>query len=168
MTLKFKDWSLEFRAYDEGVAYRIVTDLPDSLTVLDETVEFRTGCHRPGGAVLGIKNTREYAYESSFEAEYSFLDASQLDTLESLDPSVPLGMHSYLPALIREGESGNILLMETDVLDYPGIFLRHSQAGFHASFAPLMSDFKYSKRWNRRRLGSKDYIAKIPGSFSLP
>lgn len=168
MTLKFKGWSLECRAYDEGVAYRIVTDFPDSLTVLDETVEFLFGGHRPEGAVLAIKKTHDFAYETSFEAEYTFLNASQLDTLGSLDPSVPQGRHSYLPALIREGESGNVLLMETDVLDYPGIFLRHSQAGFHASFPPLMADFKYSKRWNKRRLDSKDFIARIPGRFSLP
>lgn len=168
MTLKFKGWSLECRAYDEGVAYRIVTDLADSLKVIDETVEFRTSGHRPEGAVIGIKKTHDYAYETSFEAEYTFLDASQLDTLGSLDPSVPKARHSYLPVLIREGGQGNVLLMETDVLDYPGIFLRHSSEGFYGSFAPLMTDYKYSKRYNRRRLASADHIATIPGRFALP
>lgn len=168
LVLKFKGWRLECRAYDQGIAYRIVTELKKGGKIVGETVEFNTSGHKPQAAVIPIKETFGYPYETSFETEYSFLNGEQIDEICDLDPSISKGKHSYLPFLLREGEQGNVLLMETDVLDYPGIFVRHSTEGFYASFAPLMDDFEYSKRFNKHRLSSKDYVAEVPGKFSFP
>ena len=42
LTLKLRgNYSLEFRAYDDGVAYRFASSLKDSLTIMDELVEYR-------------------------------------------------------------------------------------------------------------------------------
>lgn len=41
MILSFAgNWSLEFRAYDNGAAYRFITASKNDLTILDETAEF--------------------------------------------------------------------------------------------------------------------------------
>lgn len=168
LILKFKGWHLECRAYDQGVAYRVVTDFREGGRIVGETVEFRTSCHKPEEVVIPIKETFRYPYETSFETEYSFLRGKQIDEMCNLDPSIPKGKHSYLPFLLREGAQGNVLLMETDVLDYSGIFVMHGAEGFYASFAPLMADFRYSHRYNKHRLASKYYIAEIPGKFSFP
>jgi len=167
LTLRLKDYSMEFRAYDEGVAYRFVSAAKDSLTIKDETVQFNVS-RTPSRVVIDIKKSNDYAYESSFEAEYTDLNPEQFAALGDFDPTVPKGTHSFLPLFIQEGELGDVILMESDLLDYPGIFLRHSSEGFYATFPKRTKEFEWSKRYNKHRTAFEENIAVVPGKFNFP
>ena len=68
-------FDLELRAYDEGVAYRFVTHLIDSISVLNEYVQFHTGRALSSVIPYQYGKQREDIYECSFENEYEYYGA---------------------------------------------------------------------------------------------
>ena len=161
LTLQMKGgYAVELRAYDEGVAYRFVTSLKDSLTVRNEIVEFHTSGiadsyipYQHGGFRSSDK------YECSFESEYTVVKAGE---------SVPNTCYAFLPILTRTAEKGSLLLMEADILDYPGMYVQTEAGCWSAVFPPIPSGFKYSGRYNQRRFGYGDIIARTVGTRSFP
>ncbi|MEP7001427.1 MAG: glycoside hydrolase family 97 N-terminal domain-containing protein, partial [bacterium] len=55
LRLSFDGYSLELRAYDEGIAYRWLLDMPDSVTVMSEEASFAVAGEAEGR--LGIDTT---------------------------------------------------------------------------------------------------------------
>jgi len=158
LTLKTRcGYSLELRAYDDAFAYRFVTSMKDSIEVKTETIEFKTGDY--DRIVLLYPSPKDYKYECSFEAPYTFIDKG-----DEIDPSKV----SCLPALVDKGSKGKFLLTESDLLDYPGQFLTLSDEGFSSFLPPIPTAFKYSKRYNQRRTAFADIVAKLPGNTLCP
>jgi len=107
LSLRFRgDYSMEFRVYDDGVAYRFVTAMKNEVTVEGEKFAFSM----PAG-------TRAlWPLEKGFMShnECTFIPASA-DTLG--------GEHlASLPALFM-ADGVNILLAEADIRDYPGMWI---------------------------------------------
>ena len=159
LTLQMKGgYAIELRAYDEGVAYRFVTSMKDSLTVRNEVVEFRTGGAMD--AFIPYQNGRRSdIYESSFENTYTFVKAGD---------TAPTDCYAFLPILTRTAEKGSLLLMEADILDYPGMYVQTDDECWSAVFPTIPSGFKYSGRYNQRRFGYTDVIARTKGTRSFP
>ena len=161
LTLQMKGgYAVELRAYDEGVAYRFVTSLKDSLTVRNEIVEFHTSGiadsyipYQHGGFRSNDK------YECSFESEYTVVKAGE---------AVRDNCYAFLPILTRTAEKGNLLLMEADILDYPGMYVQTEADCWSAVFPPIPNAFKYSWRYNQRRSDYSDIIARTSGTRSFP
>lgn len=159
LTLQMKGgYAVELRAYDEGVAYRFVTSLKDSLNVRNEIVEFHTG-----GAMDAFipyqAGRRSDIYESSFENTYTFVKAGE---------TAPTECFAFLPILTRTAEKGSLLLMEADILDYPGMYVETNADCWSAVFPPIPASFKYSWRYNQRRSDYGDIIARTTGTRSFP
>lgn len=160
LTLSLKGgYEIELRAYDEGVAYRFVTHLKDSLSVLDEFAEFRPGPDTDAFIPYHYGNVREDIYESSFENQYEFVPAGKSPRTDRF---------AFLPILAKAGEKGSLLLMESDITDYPGMFVSTESDCWKAVFPPIPTAFKYSRRYNIHRSGYGDVIARTAGTRTFP
>lgn len=160
LTLQMKGgYAVELRAYDEGVAYRFLTSMKDSITVRNEIVEFHTLGAMDAFIPYQYGGKRSDMYECSFENEYTFVEAGK---------SAPTDCFAFLPILTRTADKGNLLLMEADVLDYPGMYVQTDDECWSAVFPPIPSGFKYSHRYNQRRYGYGDIIARTAGTRSFP
>ena len=107
-----KEFDLVFRAADDGVAYRFVTK--KGVTVKEEKAEFRfPDDHRSWVPYANENGTIEQQMHNSFENHYADVP------LSGWDPS----RIAFLPGAV-EGKGGvKICITETDLFNYPGMFL---------------------------------------------
>ena len=161
LTLQMRgDWALEFRAYDDGVAYRFRTSLGGEVAVAEEIVEWKVNEDTP--IVIPYCRPRNDKYESSFESQYTFEPISKMSTHTEL---------AFLPVLVDVGEKGKLLLMEADVEDYPGLFVTAPESGLgvKAFCAPLPTEFRLNKDGAKRPKGyHTDLIANTSGTRTYP
>ena len=144
--------TLTFRAYNDGVAYRFETVMKDSLIIKNEVSELQF----PAGSKAW------YPLENSFMShnENTF-------TYSSLDTIVSKHLAS-LPVLFRIGET-NVLLTESAIEDYPGMWLRGAGAGkLTGTWPPYPDEEKLNRDRNLRVTKAKDYIAKTSGTRTFP
>ena len=114
LSISFRQpFKVEFRVYDDGVAYRILTLYKDSLYIKNEVAEFSF----PGKPSLYFPMVRKRAdadiFHTSFEEEYP---------LRRLD-SLSVGTIGYSPILVIPESDPKIGITESDLEDYPGMFL---------------------------------------------
>jgi len=154
LILKMKGaWALEMRAYDDGVAYRIVTEGKNSRKIENETVEFNF-TDTFDMVVPYAKTQKNDKYRTSFESLY--------DCVKAGDTSIAKGRLAFMPIYVDLGDNGRLLLMESDLWNYPGMFLRTTGKGFEAEFPPYpnniyVQDGKYL-----------DYLAEVEGTRTFP
>lgn len=143
---------VEFRAYDDGIAYRFETQMKDELTVRNETVNFD----------FPRKTTCWYPFESSFfshnERTYIYSSADTIDK-ESM---------ASLPVLFSP-EGVNVLITESDIDDYPGMWLISQGSGKISGIWPRYPDNEELKTDRDLVVKStKNYIAKTEGKRTFP
>lgn len=153
------NYTLQVRAYNDGIAYRFVTSFPETIEVVDETVQFNfTDAFE---SIIPWKlDVSADPYESSFENQYAFQKIGEYG--ENKDRL------AFLPIVVRSEKWGNILLTESDVEDYPGMFVKLSDKGFKAVFPPIPTKYKTSGRGVERPVSYSNIIAKTSGSRSFP
>lgn len=155
LTLKMKGgWSLEARAYDDGVAYRFVTAFGSGVRVKGETACFRLA--EPYRMLVPYVWRRDDGdrYRSSFENLYA--------EVRSGDVSAAEGRLAFCPVYVDLGNNGRLLLTEADLWDYPGMFLRTTEEGFDAEFPPYPDNTQVQ---NGKYL---DYLTDADGSRTYP
>lgn len=110
LTLDFlNDYSVVFRVYNEGVAYRFVSRIEGAVKVLSETAEFNfTGVPK-----VIFPETDNF---TSWELSYVTYDAlSQIKD----------GKKAITPSLFSYPQTGvKIVIAESDLLDYPGMYVQ--------------------------------------------
>jgi alpha-glucosidase len=152
---------VEFRVYDDGVAYRIHTAFKDSIKVMHEVATFSF----PGSPFAYFPRVQHRPdadiFHTSFEEEYP---RQLLDT-------IPVGVVGYSPVLVVDGENPRIAITESDLEDYPGMFLGGTGSsylkGIFAAY-PLeekATESHYSQMIVTRRA---PFIAKTSGTRSFP
>lgn len=114
LTLRFKDFDLELRAYDEGAAYRFVSRGKADFTVVDEQAEF--SFPENGQITLSYVSQHTDRLENqlfnSFESAY---DVSPLSDMKA-------DRLAFLPVHLNvAGYSVN--LSESGLTHYPGMFI---------------------------------------------
>jgi alpha-glucosidase len=153
LTISFNSgFSLQFRAYDDGVAYRFETSFKDDITVKNEVSElvFPSGSHS------------WYPLESGFMShnERTFIYSS-LDTIANKHLA-------SLPTLFQVN-GVDILVTESDIEDYPGMWLIGSGSG---KISGIWSKYPDTEKLTRDRdlfvTSTKDYIAKTKGTRTFP
>ena len=130
MTLGFREFSLVFRAYDEGVAYRFVAGKKAPFKVASEQAGFRF----PGDpkAFIPYTRKRKNAYDSeffsSFESQYVHQKLSGWEK----------GRMAFLPVTVEGPDGLKVCLTESDLLNYPGMYLSNADkdSALEALFAP--------------------------------
>ncbi len=154
------NFSVEFRAYNDGVAYRIITRFANDITVENEQAVFNFIKGSNIIAPLVEKRDGVDIYHTSFESVYKH---TTLDSLTTNDLA-------FSPVLVDEGDI-KIGVTESDLLDYPGMFLRGTNKfSLTGEFAPYpakerTTDEEYPETIVTERAG---YIAKTTGNRTLP
>lgn len=164
LTLKMNgDYSVQFRAYNNGVAYRFVTSRPGEMTVNSETAEFNL----PDGtnAYWPVYEMRPN-YMSSQESLFS---AMPLDSVNS-------NMTGYLPIYMQTPAGTRVVVTEAGVYDYSNLFLEGTSSDELKGVFPKLIKEKRMKSpeegWGSDRteivLDLYPYIAKTKGDRDLP
>ena len=145
-------FAVNFRVYDDGIAYRFETALKDDLIIKKEISEITF----PSGS------RSWYPLEESFmshnERQYIY---SSVDTLKEKHLA-------SLPALFTVDDI-NVLLTEADIQDYPGMWLKGNGAGGLKGVFPQYPETERLK--GDRNLfitKTKDYIAQTKGTRTYP
>lgn len=152
---------LQFRAYNDGVAYRFVTYFRGKVTVDNENAFFN---FQPAAIAIYPQVTKRSdadIFHTSFEENYV---TAKLDTTDA-------GMFAFTPVLIQQEGLPKILITESDVDDYPGMFLtKETGPGIQARFAPYPLEEVVTGTEFRQKLVTKRaaYIASTRGTRSYP
>ncbi len=159
LNIRFKDnYSLEIRAYNEGLAYRFITSRKDSLIVLNEPISFEFPENY--NAWLGYSRGEENKLSSSFQSEYDFTKI----------PDVKKEEFAFLPIMIDLENGNKLCITEVNIESYPGMFVQaKAEKSLAAKFAPYPALEEYGKV--RRQLKVKkydDFIVKISGQKTFP
>lgn len=155
LRLRFREgFALELRAYDDGVAYRFVTEGKGEAEVLGEVFDLNF----PNGYKVHMQPCRSFI--TSYEDPYIHMNVWDWK---------PDDRMATLPALFEAPEGTKILVSESGVLDYPHIFLRGRSAdGVSAVFpkAPLKQEDSGDR--SMKILLEADYIAKTQAGREFP
>ena len=152
LELESDDHKIEFRAYDNGVAYRFVSTSDNRSPVRDEKSVFSFSGNWPSYTLMTDN------MENWFEFNYTY---SPLEDLSS-------DKFSILPVMVEAGDS-YILLSETDLSGYAGMFLKPSGKGFESLFAKYPEKEEIFEGGNRLSAVSRqDYITPVTGERNFP
>jgi len=147
-------FSLLVRAYDEGIAWRWVTSFSSTITINSEEVgvALKPDC----GALLSVTPKL-----TSWELPYTSYPSVR---------QVPDSNNVIVPALFTD-RGLRVVVAESDVRDYPGMFLKKDGDGFHGFWAaypkketPYGGDWGMSTKVDER----EDFIARTAGSRVFP
>lgn len=165
LTLDFKGgYSLVFRAYEDGVAYRFISDLKKPFMVESEQAVFNLpnnpkvfAATPKGRKIDGVENQ----YHSSFQNTYRHVELSKWDKSRL----------AFLPVLSESENGKKVCITEADLLNYPGMFLKVSSdnKGFYGEFAAYPKDISVEVRGLKGMVKTREpYIAKVEGRTVFP
>ncbi|HEX7315942.1 MAG TPA: glycoside hydrolase family 97 protein [Pyrinomonadaceae bacterium] len=147
------NYAVVFRVYDEGVAYRFETALPQAeVKVNKEEAAFNFADN----------------YTVFYPQEESLFSHNERLYLPKPLKEIPPAAFATLPAVVDAG-GVKVAVAESDVEDYPGLWLRGtSGAGLGAMFPPypLKEELKGDRDF--RVTQAADYIAVTKGTRTYP
>ena len=154
--IKFANhFGLHIRAYDEGVAYRWYTTRKGETTITDETADF---CFpEDSKAWLAYSTNDQNPYAMAFQNYY---DETMLTKAQD--------KFAFLPATVQSGHV-KATILESDLLNYPGMFVKADGTRLKASFAKYPKKMAYYK-WRGMSYvdETEDFIAKTSGARTYP
>jgi alpha-glucosidase len=153
LSINFKSgFALHFRAYNDGVAYRFETLMKDDLIIKNEIFELQFA----SGSIAWYPLEESFMSHNERNYIYSSLDTIQDKHLASL------------PALFQV-KGVNVLITESDITDYPGMWIRGAGSGKISATWPKYPESEKLK--GDRDLfvtTTGDYIAKTIGTRQFP
>lgn len=149
------NYSLIFRVYDDGVAYRFSTGFDENIIIKSEQVEFNF----------------DKDYDILFPEEESFISHSER-IYQSIKLSEVTGKRfCSLPALVKLDNNRKVVITEADLEDYCGLYLTRNQ-NKQNSFTGLFPQFPSKDTVRNDRdvyvTERKDYLAETKGSRNFP
>ena len=164
LTLNFKnDFSIEYRVFDDGAAYRFSTKKKKNITVESEEVvlNFDKDYNTLMPYVRDLRNPKD-PYISSFESHYENKKISEFakDTI------------AFLPFLIALENHKKAVFLEANLEDYPGLFVTNNKdkSGFESRFSkyPLAEKNGGFNFLNKLITERADYLVKTKGTRNFP
>ena len=157
LRLDFKGgWTVVFRAYDDGVAYRFETAFKDAeVFVTDETADY----------AFVQDNDVYWANEKSLE----FITHCEAFFKEMKISEIVKEQYAYLPVSMKTPKGTRLVITEADMFDYPNMFLFGGQGNTLVSEYPQVI-LDYDMRTDRDVTVTRkaDYIAKTKGIRTYP
>ena len=158
LCLQAKEFSVVFRAYDDGAAYRFVTK--KGVTVASEQAAFNF----PGdyNAWVPYVTSSKDKFFSSFENRYENISLSDWNK----------DRIAFLPVTVSAAGGVKLCITETDLFNYPGMYLGNSDGDscLEGVFAPYPKEIQQGGH-NRLQgvvLSREDFIYKGETGESLP
>ena len=165
LVLSAKAYDIVFRAYDDGVAYRFVSKgKRGEVTVLQEQAEFAFAAdwnlYVP--YVARDNSSFEPQFFSSFENTYSHHALSKWEK----------GRLAFLPLTVEAADGIKLCVTESDLLDYPGMYLFNDKASttLKGVFAPIPDLVEQGGHNMLQGLvrSRKEAIATVPAANAFP
>lgn len=151
-------YAVEFRAYNDGVAYRFVTNMGNQpVEVNDEgiTFNFKDDC------TIYLPKENNPELQSHYEADFKKTNLGDI-TAET---------YGYLPLYIATDKGTKMVITESDLHDYPNLFLYGSGGkSLTGRFPKVILESKPKENSDRAEVIVKkaDYHAKTTGNRSYP
>lgn len=169
LTLNFKGYySIQFRAYDDGIAYRFCTKFPKPITITEENITYNFDedytTYIPyvnPGNFYGDNISKQFF--NSFENVYTITQLSQIE-----DDKL-----AFLPILVSLKDNKKVVITEANLEDYPGTYLRknndntNSLSGIHANYPKTEEQGGYNMLQYLVK-EREDYIAEVEGTRNFP
>jgi alpha-glucosidase len=148
------NYTIVFRMFNEGMAYRIETSLPqDQVKVYEEEVQLRFAAN----------------YTAYFPKEDSFFSHNERAFMPLPLQEIKKETLASLPALIVTDDNLKLLIAESDIDDYPGLWLRgDGDNSLNATFPPYPLKEELRRDRNLRVSEAADYIAVTKGRRTFP
>jgi alpha-glucosidase len=153
LLISFKSgFSLQFRAYNDGIAYRFETAMKDTVIINKEISELQF----PSGT------------NSWYPIEKGFMSHNENTfTFANLD-TIGINHLASLPVLFQKNGI-NVVLTESDIEDYPGMWIRGGGSGKIEGIWPA---YPATESLNRDRdlrvTKTEDYTARTKGTRTFP
>ena len=165
LTLRMKGgWSIEFRAYNDGVAYRFASTLKKPYEIVGEQSDFNFPADYTATVPYvrtGSDDDMQSQFFNSFENRYT------VNKLSELNPR----RLAFLPLSV-DAAGVTVAITESDLNNYPGLYLYNpdgttSLKGRHAPYPTKTVDGGYN---NIQSVVTETapYIAKVNGPRSFP
>lgn len=149
------DWGVTFRLYNEGLAYRFFTRLKGEVTVADENFTFRPAA------------CRNFFYPE----EETFYSHNERIFKPLLSKEVTEKQLASLPVLVEIDDTTKILITETDLQNYPGLWLH----GTAQADGTLQDTFPYypghvqeTSDRDIKVIDRQPFLARTTGTRSYP
>jgi alpha-glucosidase len=164
LTINFKnDFSIQYRVFNDGAAYRFITKKKKDITVRSEEVvlNFDQDYNTLMPYVRDLRNPKDQ-FISSFESHYENKKISKFakDTL------------AFLPFLIDYKNHKKAVFLEANLEDYPGLFVTNnkSKSGFVSRFSkyPVQETNGGFNYLNKLITERADYLVKTKGTRTFP
>ena len=169
LTLTLKgNYKVVFRAYDEGVAYRFVTDFKKNIIVESETADFNFDADYQALIPYVLRRAGQdgdlisQQFYNSFENTYTHTALSQMDPMKL----------AFLPLLVELKDGKKAVITEADLEDFPGLYLRNENGktgltAVHAGYPKVREQGGHNNlQWIVKE--RENYIAKTVGQRSFP
>lgn len=163
LTLKFKTFSLVFRAYDSGMAYRFISHAGKPFEVVSEQAVFSL----PEDWNMFVpyvrkSDTFEKQFFNSFENTYRHTPVSEWEK----------GRLAFLPLMIEAPQGKKLCITEADLLNYPGMYLFNDDAStvLKGVFAPYPKEIEQGGHNMLQGVvkSRESYIARFDGAVEFP
>jgi alpha-glucosidase len=147
-------YAVVFRAYNEGAAYRFETSLPQQqVKIYGEEVKFKFPANSivyyPQEDTMFSHNERKYIPQHLSEIDSAFI--------------------ATMPAVVDAGEGAKLAIAESDVEDYPGMWLGGTGGpALVGTFPHYPLQEKLDGDRNFRVVEAADYIAATAGTRTFP
>lgn len=155
LTLNFKDgFRVEFRAFNNAIAYRLLSSKKGDIEILDEEV----GINFPSDYALHLQQTD--SFKTAYEEAYSTVSSKDWKQSDKI---------STLPILVDTKNQHKILFAESDVADYPALFMTgNGNNGMRSRFPKQPLKFANDGDRSLKIVEEADYIAKTKGIRTFP
>lgn len=151
LTLRFREYDLELRAYNDGVAYRFVGKKAAEAEICESaTVTFPADYE---SYTLLTDN-----YQNWFEKTYTIAPLSQQDSSQV----------SMCPLMVNT-DNCHLLFADANLYNYAGFFMRPAGCGFKMEWPQYPATYEMVD-WNNKRyaVDRQDYIVKCNACRAFP
>lgn len=161
-----KNYSLTFRAFDDGMAYRFSTKFKKPIIIRKENVNY---CFDDDYvAYIPYVNARKgegdfltQQFFTSFESQYT------IDSISNMD----VERIAFTPLLICLKDGKKAVIVESDLEDYPGTFFRKGKGNSLEAVQSTYPKVEEQGGHNMLQMVVKErenYIAKVDGTRDFP
>lgn len=168
LTLEFKKgWSVEFRAYNDGIVYRFTSYIDKPFNIMNEEVAYTFPENFKVNASYVVPRIKDGSMESqfynSFENTYTTTTISELDKNRLM----------FLPLVVEANDGVKVCITESDLESFPGLYLstgkeeRNTLNGIHPAYPKKSVQGGH----NMLQMIVKEreaYIAKVSGKRAFP
>jgi alpha-glucosidase len=148
------NYGVRFRAYNEGIAYRLETTFSQSdVRIYGEEATFKFSAN------YHVYYPKEEDFFSHNEREFVYLPMKEIQSTAI----------ASLPAVVAANDGVKVIIAESDVDDYPGLWLRgNGNNSLSATFPhfPAKEDLKGDR--DLRVTKTEDYLAATKGRRTFP